>query len=142
MPPNKRGARDLIIAGLFPGILIGLVATLGMSMPTLIFMAAVLLILVGAPLFLTVGVASVACVTMIQDISGYVVAKDMYEAVKKEELLAIPFFVLAGNIMTQGTIAERLVGLARAIMGKTPGGLGIAPSSPASSSRRYQGHRL
>ena len=125
-PPNKRGARDLIIAGLFPGILIGLVATLGMSMPTLIFMAAVLLILVGAPLFLTVGVASVACVTMIQDISGYVVAKDMYEAVKKEELLAIPFFVLAGNIMTQGTIAERLVGLARAIMGKTPGGLGIA----------------
>jgi C4-dicarboxylate transporter DctM subunit len=121
-PPNKRGARDLIIAGL----LIGLVATLGMSIPTLIFMAAVLLILVGAPLFLTVGVASVACVTMIQDISGYVVAKDMYEAVKKEELLAIPFFVLAGNIMTQGTIADRLVALARAVMGKTPGGLGIA----------------
>ena len=38
-----------IIAGLFPGILIGLVATLGMSMPTLIFMAAVLLILVARP---------------------------------------------------------------------------------------------
>jgi C4-dicarboxylate transporter DctM subunit len=125
-PLNKRGAKDLIIAGLFPGILIGLVAALGISTPTLIFMGAVLLILVGAPLFLTVGVASVACVTLIQDISGYIVAKDMYEAVKKEELLAIPFFVLAGNIMTQGTIAERLVGLARAIMGKTPGGLGIA----------------
>jgi C4-dicarboxylate transporter DctM subunit len=50
----------------------------------------------------------------------------MFEAVKKEELLAIPFFVLAGNIMTQGTIADRLVALARAVMGKTPGGLGIA----------------
>ena len=124
--PNKRSARDLIIAGLFPGILIGLVATLGMETPTLIFMGAILLILVGAPLFLTVGVASVACVTLIQDISGYIVAKDMYEAVKKEELLAIPFFVLAGNIMTQGSIADRLVGLARALMGKTPGGLGIA----------------
>lgn len=124
--PNKKAARDLILAGLFPGILIGLVATIGLEMPTLIFMGAVLLILVGAPLFLTVGVASVACVTMIQDISGYIVAKDMYEAVKKEELLAIPFFVLAGNIMTQGSIADRLVSLARAIMGKTPGGLGIA----------------
>jgi C4-dicarboxylate transporter, DctM subunit len=124
--PNKRGARDLLIAGLFPGILLGLVATLGMETPTLIFMGAILLILVGAPLFLTVGVASVACVTLIQDISGYIVAKDMYEAVKKEELLAIPFFVLAGNIMTQGSIADRLVGLARAVMGKTPGGLGIA----------------
>ncbi len=125
-PPNKRAARDLIIAGLLPGILIGLVATLGIGTPTLIFMGAVLLILVGAPLFLTVGVASVACVTLIQDISGYIVAKDMYEAVKKEELLAIPFFVLAGNIMTQGSIANRLVALARAVMGKTPGGLGIA----------------
>ena len=125
-PPNTRGARDLIIAGLFPGLLIGLVATLGLSTPTLIFVASLLLIMVGAPLFLTVGVASVACVTLIQDISGYIVAKDMYEAVKKEELLAIPFFVLAGNIMTQGTIANRLVALARAIMGKTPGGLGIA----------------
>jgi C4-dicarboxylate transporter DctM subunit len=124
--PNQRAARDLIIAGLFPGILLGLIATIGMELPTLIFMGAVLLILVGAPLFLTVGVASVACVTLIQDISGYVVAKDMYEAVKKEELLAIPFFVLAGNIMTQGSIANRLVALARAVMGKTPGGLGIA----------------
>ena len=124
--PNKRGARDLIIAGLFPGVLLGLVATLGMDTPTLIFMGAILLILVGAPLFLTVGVASVACVTLIQDISGYIVAKDMYEAVKKEELLAIPFFVLAGNIMTQGSIADRLVNLARAVMGRTPGGLGIA----------------
>jgi len=124
--PNKRSARDLLIAGLFPGILLGLVATLGMETPTLIFMGAILLILVGAPLFLTVGVASVACVTLIQDISGYIVAKDMYEAVKKEELLAIPFFVLAGNIMTQGSIADRLVGLARAVMGRTPGGLGIA----------------
>jgi len=124
--PNTKAARDLIIAGLFPGILIGLVATIGLDTSTIIFMGAILLILVGAPLFLTVGVASVACVTMIQDISGYVVAKDMYEAVKKEELLAIPFFVLAGNIMTQGSIADRLVSLARAVMGKTPGGLGIA----------------
>jgi C4-dicarboxylate transporter DctM subunit len=124
--PNQRAARDLIIAGLIPGILLGLIATIGIGIPTLIFMGAVLLILVGAPLFLTVGVASVACVTLIQDISGYIVAKDMYEAVKKEELLAIPFFVLAGNIMTQGSIANRLVALARAVMGKTPGGLGIA----------------
>ena len=63
---------------------------------------------------------------LIQDISGYNVAKDMFEAVKKEELLAIPFFVLAGNIMTQGTIATRLVDVARAAMGRTPGGLGIS----------------
>jgi C4-dicarboxylate transporter DctM subunit len=126
VPPNRKAAKDLIFAGLFPGILIGLCAALGMGIPKLILIAAILLILTGAPLFLAVGVASLACVTLVQDFSGYVVAKDMYEAVKKEELLAIPFFVLAGNVMTQGTIADRLVSLARAVMGRTPGGLGLA----------------
>ena len=71
--------------------------------------------------------ASVACVTLIQEYSAVNIAKDIVcEAVKKEELLAIPFFVLAGNLMTQGSIADRLVGVARALMGKTPGGLGLA----------------
>jgi C4-dicarboxylate transporter DctM subunit len=124
--PNLKAAKDLLVGGLFPGILLGMAAVLGLDIPSLILLGAILLILTGAPLFLAVGVASVACVTLIQDIGGYVVAKDMYEAVKKEELLAIPFFVLAGNIMTQGTIADRLVNLARAVMGKTPGGLGLA----------------
>jgi C4-dicarboxylate transporter DctM subunit len=49
----------------------------------------------------------------------------MFEATKKQELLAIPFFVLAGNLMTKGSIAERLIGLARAAVGWLPGGLGV-----------------
>jgi C4-dicarboxylate transporter, DctM subunit len=133
MPPRMtwvrstgRGGRDLIFAGLFPGLLLGLLAALGMSTGKLIFLGCVILILVGSPLFLAIGIASVCCVTLIQEYSAINVAKDMYEAVKKEELLAIPFFVLAGNLMTQGAIAERLVGVARAVMGKTPGGLGLA----------------
>lgn len=125
-PASGKGARDLIVAGLFPGVLLGLGAVLGVQTGWLIFIAAFLMILVGAPLFLAIGTAAVACVTLIQGYDGTLVAKDMFEAVKKEELLAIPFFVLAGNIMTQGSIAERLVGVARAAMGKTPGGLGLA----------------
>ena len=123
-----KGARDLLFAGLFPGILIGLFAAWGgtASLGWVILIGAVLLVLVGSPLFLAIGLASLACVTLIQDISAYNIAKDMYEAVKKEELLAIPFFVLAGNLMTEGTIAQRLVGVARAVMGRTPGGLGLA----------------
>ena len=121
-----RGGRDLIFLGLFPGILLGMGATLGLSTGVLILIASVLMVLIGAPLFLAIGIATLACVTLIQDISAFNISKDMYEAVKKEELLAIPFFVLAGNIMTQGTIAERLVRVARAFMGMTPGGLGLA----------------
>ncbi|MEC8382174.1 MAG: TRAP transporter large permease subunit [Myxococcota bacterium] len=120
------GPKDLIFAGLFPGFLLGLAAILGVSTGWLIFIGAILLALVGAPLFLVIGVATVACVSQIQGIDVSNIAKDMYEAVKKEELLAIPFFVLAGNIMTEGAIAERLVKLARAVMGRTPSGLGLA----------------
>jgi len=125
-PSTGRGARDLLFAGLIPGILIGLGAAVGVGIGKLILIGAILLIFIGAPLFLTIGIAAIACVVLIQDYNGSLVAIDMYEAVKKEELLAIPFFVLAGNIMTEGAIAERLVGVARAVMGKTPGGLGIA----------------
>jgi C4-dicarboxylate transporter, DctM subunit len=121
-----RSGRDLIFAGLFPGILIGLLAAWGVSLGWIILLGAVLLVLIGSPLFLAIGIASLGCVTLIQDISAFNIAKDMYEAVKKEELLAIPFFILAGELMTQGSIAKRLVNVARAFMGKTPGGLGLA----------------
>lgn len=121
-----RGGRDLMFAGLMPGVLIGLGIALDWSTGPLIGLGSFLLLLTGAPLFLGIGTASLACVVLIQDFSGYTVAKDMYEAVKKEELLSIPFFVLAGNIMTSGSIAARLVAVARALMGRTPGGLGLA----------------
>ncbi|MFU8806261.1 MAG: TRAP transporter large permease [Bradymonadaceae bacterium] len=41
-------------------------------------------------------------------------------------LLAIPFFVLAGALMTEGDIAQRLIGFAQTIFGDLPGGMGIA----------------
>ena len=121
-----RGTKDLIFVGLFPGLILGLLAAWTGNMGWIILFGAIVLVLMGSPLFLSIGVASLACVTLIQEFSAINISKDMYEAVKKEELLAIPFFVLAGNLMTKGTIAERLVGVARAFMGKTPGALGLA----------------
>ena len=43
-----------------------------------------------------------------------------------EVLLAIPFFIIAGAIMTEGDIAKRLINLCKAIFGPLPGGLAIA----------------
>lgn len=129
-PPPPRGgsrnAKDTVWAGLFPGILVGLGATLLFGKGGLIFATGILLILMGAPLFLAIGMSALSCVVLIQGFSPDHIAKDMFEAVKKPELLAIPFFVLAGNIMTQGTIALRLVNVAKAAMGRTPGGLGLS----------------
>ncbi len=51
---------------------------------------------------------------------------DAWSALNKEILLSIPLYILAGNIMAHGGIAERLVRLMRAISAPVPGGLAIA----------------
>jgi C4-dicarboxylate transporter DctM subunit len=123
---DSHNGKDTVWAGLFPGLLLGMGATLVFGKGGLILSTGIILILMGAPLFLAIGMSALSCVILIQGFSPDHIAKDMFEAVKKPELLAIPFFVLAGNIMTQGTIALRLVNVARAAMGRTPGGLGLA----------------
>ena len=51
---------------------------------------------------------------------------DIWTSVNRDVLLAIPMFVLAGNIMTRGTIAERLIAVMRALTQWLPGGLAVA----------------
>lgn len=51
---------------------------------------------------------------------------DVWTSVNRDVLLAIPMFVLAGNIMTRGSIAERLIAIMRALTTWLPGGLAVA----------------
>ena len=51
---------------------------------------------------------------------------DAWDALNKEVLLSIPLYILAGNIMSQGAMAERLIRLMRAVTAPVPGGLAIA----------------
>lgn len=124
--PGTRSPKDVVLAGLFPGLIMGIAAALSLSSGWLIFVAAVLMFLVGAPLFVGIGTAAIASANMIGGYDTVAVITDMFEATKKHELLAIPFFVLAGNLMTKGSIANRLIDIARALLGRTPGGLGLA----------------
>ena len=48
--------------------------------------------------------ATLAAWQLLRDVSTESVINDMFEATKKQELLAIPFFVLAGNLMTSGAM--------------------------------------
>lgn len=123
--PTRRRA-DLVMAGLFPGVLLGIAAVAKLGTGWVIAIAAVVSLLLGAPLFVGVGIGALASAQLIGGYDAVSVVTDMFEATKKPELLSIPFFVLAGNLMTQGAIADRLVAIARAVMGRTPGGLGLA----------------
>tara|TARA_R110002167_G_scaffold59894_13_gene169673 strand:+ start:502 stop:1761 length:1260 start_codon:yes stop_codon:yes gene_type:complete len=51
---------------------------------------------------------------------------DIWTSVNRDVLLAIPMFILAGNIMTRGSIAERLIAIMRALTNWLPGGLAVA----------------
>ena len=51
---------------------------------------------------------------------------DIWTAVNRDVLLAIPMFILAGNIMTRGSIAERLIAIMRSLTQWLPGGLAVA----------------
>jgi C4-dicarboxylate transporter DctM subunit len=87
-------------------------------------------LLVGAPLFVLMGLlgivllAQVAGMSSIDDLT--VVPRKLLELASKEVLLAIPFFVVAGELMTQGSLARRLIDVMQALFGFLPGGLAIA----------------
>ena len=51
---------------------------------------------------------------------------DAWDAMNKEVLLSIPLYLLAGNIMSQGSMAARLIRLMRSVTAPVPGGLAIA----------------
>ena len=84
------------------------------------------LVLIGQPLFVIVGSISAFCFHFIADEEIKNIVSDIFYAGDKEILLAIPLFVLAGNLMTQGSISKRLIRLAAALTAPVPSGMAIA----------------
>ena len=119
--------KDVILAGVLPGLVIGAALLYGFdSVGWLIFIMALVLMIVGAPLYVVVGLAVLLCTQLLGNGDPTTVAENMFGAVKKDVLLAIPFFVLAGGIMTSGTIAERLIRFAQSLIGFVPGGVAVS----------------
>ncbi|MDN3523178.1 TRAP transporter large permease [Halomonas ramblicola] len=82
------------------------------------------LIFLGAPVFLAMIFASlVHWVDVGRDSALIVLVQRFYGGMTSFTLLAIPMFLLAGNIMTKGGLTDRLIGLARAMVGHFKGGL-------------------
>lgn len=96
-------------------------ALAGVVMIALIFVT----LAVGFPIGLSIGIGSAAAVYIIMPNAGsmMVSAQKMFQSVNSFALLAIPFFVLAGNLMNSGGIARRLVGCAQLIAHRLPGSL-------------------
>lgn len=83
----------------------------------------VFLLLIGTPVAFCLGVSSFATIAYL-GLPPVVVFQRLNSGVSVFALMAIPFFIYAGDLMVRGDIARRLVGLAGALVGHMRGGLG------------------
>jgi len=91
----------------------------------LIVLVALICIVIGTPLFIVLSIITIGSVYFIGDGMLTEMIADMFNAVNKDVLLAIPFFLVAGQIMTRGSIAKRLIDFAKATVGWMRGGLAV-----------------
>lgn len=85
----------------------------------------VVLLALGVPVAYAIGIATVCTLLLsVEPVAGITtVAQQMATGLDSFTLLAIPFFILAGQLMNQGGIARRLIDFAKALLGTLPGGL-------------------
>lgn len=91
----------------------------------LLFGTMALTLALSVPIFAVMGLSAVVAL-MERGINLIAVPQNVFEALDSFALLAIPFYVLAGNIMKAGGISSRLIGLASALLGWVRGGVGGA----------------
>jgi tripartite ATP-independent transporter DctM subunit len=93
----------------------------------LLFGGMLVLILLGVPIAFAIGLATFLAMLVIpQPIPWIVVPSSMFNGMDSFPLMAVPFFILAAELMMRGGIAERIVAFANAMVGHIRGGLGHA----------------
>src|SRR5580698_8109314 len=85
----------------------------------------VVLLIIGFPIFLLLLVTSIVAVLTVADVPTEAVQTYMFGSLDNFPLLAVPFFVLAGEIMAQGGIARRVVALVMSVVGGVRGSLAV-----------------
>jgi C4-dicarboxylate transporter DctM subunit len=96
-------------------------------MMTFLFIAIIIIaLLLRQRIVVILGIVAGWCYIVWGDGDLSYVVLDLWAAADQEVLLSIPLFILAGNIMSQGSIAERLITVMRVATAPIPGGLAIA----------------
>ena len=93
-------------------------------MSLLLFGTFVLCLALGVPIAFAIALAAVA-VLLKGDLQMLVVVQRMFAATDSFPLIAVPFFILAGDLLARGAISKRLVAFSESILGSIKGGLSI-----------------
>lgn len=91
----------------------------------IMFLVLVVTLLLGFPIAISIGLSSILAIlpSLAFDNTLVTGAQRIFSGISNFTLIAIPFFILAGNIMNQGGIAKKLVAFAQSLTGKIPGSL-------------------
>ena len=91
-----------------------------------IFTLLLILMLTGMPISIALGLTVLTFLFTMTSVPIEAVALKLFTGIEKFEIMAIPFFILAGNFLTHGGVAKRMINFATSMVGHWYGGLGLA----------------
>jgi C4-dicarboxylate transporter DctM subunit len=96
-----------------------------MSTAVILFLLIVLM-LTGMPISISLGLTVLSFLYLFTQVPIESVALKLFTGIEKFEIMAIPFFILAGNFLTHGGVARRMINFATSMVGHFYGGLGLS----------------
>jgi C4-dicarboxylate transporter DctM subunit len=92
----------------------------------IVFALLLALMLTGVPVSIALGLTVLTFLFLLTNVPIEAVALKLFTGIEKFEIMAIPFFILAGNFLTHGGVAKRMIAFATSMIGHFHGGLGLA----------------
>ncbi len=92
----------------------------------IIFVLLLVLMLTGMPISISLGLTVLTFLFTMTNVPIESVALKLFTGIEKFEIMAIPFFILAGNFLTHGGVARRMINFATSMVGHWHGGLALA----------------
>lgn len=127
--------REYRVFGIKP-ILVGAVLALGLMLPTVIglnlpawlwlFGYFTLFVFLGIPIAVSLGLSALVTMYAASTLPINYIATQSFTSIDNTTIMAIPFFIAAGNFMGEGGLSEKLLNLADRLVGAFPGGFGMA----------------
>ena len=92
----------------------------------LLFALLLALMACGMPISIALGLSVLTYLFILSDVDPKMVGLKLFTSIDRFEIMAIPFFILAGNFLTAGGVARRMIDFATSMIGHWYGGLGLA----------------